>query len=84
MELGLMQFNRAQDGTMTPLPKPSIDTGMGLERITAVCQGKRSNFDTDLFQGLIQAMAQKAGVSYGDNYDTDTALRVIEIGRAHV
>ncbi|MDY0275033.1 MAG: alanine--tRNA ligase [Desulfomicrobium sp.] len=75
--LVFMQFNRAQDGTMTPLPKPSIDTGMGLERITAVCQGKRSNFDTDLFQGLIQAMAQKAGVSYGDNYDTDTALRVI-------
>lgn len=75
--LVFMQFNRFEDGRMDPLPKPSIDTGMGLERITAVCQGKRSNFDTDLFQGLIQAMAEKAGVSYRQNNDTDTALRVI-------
>lgn len=75
--LVFMQFNRSADGAMTPLPKPSIDTGMGLERITAICQGKRSNFDTDLFQGLIQAMAKKAKVNYRDNDDTDTALRVI-------
>jgi alanyl-tRNA synthetase len=75
--LVFMQFNRSEDGTMTPLPKPSIDTGMGLERITAICQGKRSNFDTDLFQGLIQTMAQKAGVAYRQGEDTDTALRVI-------
>lgn len=75
--LVFMQFNRAEDGTMTPLPKPSIDTGMGLERITAICQGKRSNFDTDLFQGLIQTMAKKAGVAYHDGEDSDTALRVI-------
>lgn len=75
--LVFMQFNRSEDGTMTPLPKPSIDTGMGLERITAICQGKRSNFDTDLFQGLIQTMAQKAGVAYGQADDSDTALRVI-------
>ncbi len=75
--LVFMQFNRAEDGTMTPLPKPSIDTGMGLERVTAICQGKRSNFDTDLFQGLIQAMAKKAGVAYHDGEDSDTALRVI-------
>ncbi|GAB1408947.1 alanine--tRNA ligase [Desulfovibrionales bacterium] len=75
--LVFMQYNRSEDGTMTPLPKPSIDTGMGLERITAICQGKRSNFDTDLFQGLIQAMAAKAGVRYHEHEDTDTALRVI-------
>ncbi len=75
--LVFMQFNRSEDGTMTPLPKPSIDTGMGLERVTAICQGKRSNFDTDLFQGLIQAMAKKAGVAYHDGEDSDTALRVI-------
>ena len=75
--LVFMQFNRFEDGRMEPLPKPSIDTGMGLERITAICQGKRSNFDTDLFQGLIQAMARKAGVAYGRDADTDTALRVI-------
>ncbi len=75
--LVFMQFNRSADGTMTPLPKPSIDTGMGLERITAICQGKRSNFDTDLFQGLIQAMARKAGVAYRQHDDSDTALRVI-------
>lgn len=75
--LVFMQFNRFEDGHMEPLPKPSIDTGMGLERITAICQDKRSNFDTDLFQGLIQAMAKKAGVSYRQNDDTDTALRVI-------
>ncbi len=75
--LVFMQFNRSADGTLTPLPKPSIDTGMGLERVTAICQGKRSNFDTDLFQGLIQAMAKKAGVAYRQGEDSDTALRVI-------
>lgn len=75
--LVFMQFNRSADRTLTPLPKPSIDTGMGLERVTAICQGKRSNFDTDLFQGLIQAMAKKAGVAYHQGEDSDTALRVI-------
>lgn len=93
--LVFMQYERSADGTLTPLPRPSIDTGMGLERIAAVCQGKRSNFDSDLFQGLIGAMAAKAHVAYGAAEDTDTALRVIadhsraiafllEIGRAHV
>ncbi len=75
--LVFMQYERAADGTLTPLPRPSIDTGMGLERIAAVCQGKRSNFDTDLFQGLIGTMAARAGVAYGAAEDTDTALRVI-------
>ncbi|WP_462324408.1 alanine--tRNA ligase [Desulfoplanes sp.] len=75
--LVFMQFNRDETGTMTPLPKPSIDTGMGLERITAVCQGVYTNFDTDLFIPLITSMAERAGVTYGDADDTDTALRVI-------
>jgi alanyl-tRNA synthetase len=75
--LVFMQYERSADGTLTPLPRPSIDTGMGLERIAAVCQGKRSNFDSDLFQGLIGAMAAKAHVAYGAAEDTDTALRVI-------
>ena len=75
--LVFMQFNRDETGKMTPLPKPSIDTGMGLERITAVCQGVYSNFDTDLFVPLIASMAARAGVTYGPDDDTNTALRVI-------
>ncbi len=75
--LVFMQFNRDESGQMNPLPKPSIDTGMGLERIAAVCQGVYSNFDTDLFSGLIQSMAYKAGVEYKTDPDADTALRVI-------
>jgi len=56
--LVFMQFNRDADGTMTPLPAPSVDTGMGLERIAAVLQGVHSNYETDLFQALINAAAQ--------------------------
>ncbi|MCX7035819.1 MAG: alanine--tRNA ligase [Proteobacteria bacterium] len=55
--LVFMQYDRSADGTMTPLPKPSVDTGMGLERISAVMQGVHTNYDIDLFQGLIAAAA---------------------------
>ena len=75
--LVFMQFEQLPDGSRIPLPRPSIDTGMGLERIAGVCQGVRSNYDTDLFQTFIQYMAELAGVRYHDNDDTDTALRVI-------
>ncbi len=61
--LVFMQYNRDAQGKLAPLPKPSIDTGMGLERITAVCQGVLSNYDTDLFQPIFKAIAEKAGRS---------------------
>ncbi|MCP5150491.1 MAG: alanine--tRNA ligase [Ectothiorhodospiraceae bacterium] len=71
--LVFMQFNRAADGTMTPLPKPSVDTGMGLERIAAVLQGVHSNYETDLFRALIEAAASVTGATdLGDK-----SLRVI-------
>jgi alanyl-tRNA synthetase len=59
--LVFMQFDRAPDGTMTPLPKPSVDTGAGLERMAAVMQGVHSNYDIDLFRGLIDAAARATG-----------------------
>ena len=79
--LVFMQFNQIAPGNREKLPKPSIDTGMGLERTAAICQGKRSNFDTDLFQELIGYAASLAKVTYSfsapNTNDTDTALRVI-------
>ncbi len=75
--LVFMQFNRVSDGTMTPLEKPSIDTGMGLERLTAVMQGVRSNWETDLFVPLIAAIAEKTGQTPGSSDEVDVALRVI-------
>ncbi|MBQ7617899.1 MAG: alanine--tRNA ligase [Desulfovibrio sp.] len=75
------QFDQAADGTRSLLAAPNIDTGMGLERIAAVCQGKRSNFDCDLFQELIGYAAELAKVKYAESLpntnDVDTALRVI-------
>jgi len=71
--LVFMQFDRATDGTLTPLPKPSVDTGMGLERITAVMQGVHSNYDIDLFRNLIRAAGKLAGTSVL----TSSSLRVI-------
>ncbi|MEG6551280.1 alanine--tRNA ligase, partial [Desulfocurvibacter africanus] len=75
--LVFMQYDQTENGTRVPLPRPSIDTGMGLERISAVVQGVFSNFDTDLFQQLIGHTANMAGVTYKANDETDTALRVI-------
>lgn len=75
------QFDQSADGTRVALANPNIDTGMGLERMAAVAQGKRSNFDCDLFQEIIQYAASLANVSYSfsapDTNDVDTALRVI-------
>ncbi|HET9766962.1 MAG TPA: alanine--tRNA ligase, partial [Thermoanaerobaculia bacterium] len=76
--LVFMQFDRSADGTMTPLPNPSIDTGAGLERVTAVLQGVGSNYDTDLFAPVITATAELShrGYAGGDGAD-DVAMRVI-------
>src|SRR3954469_5116278 len=72
-----MEFERSADGTLTPLPAPSIDTGMGLERIAAVLQNKTSNYDTDLFQPLLHAVGSLAGVKYGAAESSDISLRVV-------
>jgi len=74
-----MEFDRQPDGALQPLPAPSIDTGMGLERITAVIQGKLSNYDTDLFTPILEAIGQRAGRRYGSSIDepADVSMRVI-------
>ena len=71
--LVFMQFERASDGTLTPLPKPSVDTGMGLERTAAVMQGVHSNYEIDLFKNIIHAAAALAGTQD----ETSSSLRVI-------
>ncbi len=76
--LVFMQFERkTPGGELFPLPAPSIDTGAGLERVTSVLQGVRSNYDTDLFTGILAKAAALAGTTYGKNPDADTSLRVI-------
>ncbi len=75
--LVFMQYERDASGTLTPLPKPSIDTGMGLERITAVVQGVKSNYDTDLMRAIIARIEQLAGKTYGHNAENDVSMRVI-------
>jgi alanyl-tRNA synthetase len=75
--LVFMQFYRDETGKMSPLPRPSIDTGMGLERVAAVMQGKHNNYDSDLFSGLISKIAGLSGKNYGLDAHVDTALRVI-------
>jgi alanyl-tRNA synthetase len=74
-----MEFDREADGTLHPLPAPSIDTGMGLERITAVIQDKLSNYDTDLFTPILAAIGERAGRAYGATMADpfDVSMRVI-------
>jgi alanyl-tRNA synthetase len=71
------QYDRDETGKLTPLAKPSIDTGMGLERLTAVIQGVKSNYDTDLFAPLIRFVEKASGKIYGKNTDHDISVRVI-------
>ncbi len=72
-----MEFNRLADGSLVKLPAQHVDTGMGFERLCMAIQGKRSNYDTDVFQPLIQYIAKEAGVTYGENEKTDIAIRVM-------
>ncbi len=73
-----MEFDRQADGSLVPLPAPSIDTGMGLERIAAIMQGTLSNYDTDLFRPLLDAIGRMAGHRYGGTMDpADVSARVI-------
>ena len=74
--LVFMQFDRDSTGKMTPLPKPSIDTGMGLERIAAIMQGVISNYDTDLIHPIIHRAAELFGKTVGEDARTDTVLRI--------
>lgn len=75
--LVFMQYNRKADQSLEPLPAKVIDTGMGFERLCAVMQGKRSNYDTDVFQPLINVIATLSGCVYGENREKDVAMRVV-------
>lgn len=75
--LVFMQYDRDKSGNLNPLPNPSIDTGMGLERITAVLQGVKSNYETDLLRGLISNVEEISGKFYGDDPSSDVSMRVI-------
>lgn len=75
--LVFIQFNRVSDGSLKSLPAKHVDTGMGFERLVMAMQGKKSNYDTDVFQPLISFLADKSGVAYGDDEKTDIAMRVI-------
>lgn len=75
--LVFIQFNRKQDGSLVTLPAQHVDTGMGFERVCAVLQNKRSNYDTDLFQSTLDEISKLSGKKYGDNESADIAMRVI-------
>ena len=75
--LVFMQYDRDAVGTLTPLPKPSVDTGMGLERIAAVMQGVHNNYDIDLFKNLISQACKVTGVRFGEDTAKDVSLRVL-------
>ncbi|MCQ2331354.1 MAG: alanine--tRNA ligase, partial [Paludibacteraceae bacterium] len=72
-----MQFNRKADGSLEPLAKKVIDTGMGFERLVRTIQGKQSNYDTDVFQPMLKRIGELTGCSYGKDENTDIAMRVI-------
>jgi alanyl-tRNA synthetase len=75
--LVFMQFDRDENGTLTPLPKPSIDTGLGLERLASILQNKETNFETDLILPIINRAEELAEVRYGSGRDSDVAMKVI-------
>jgi len=75
--LVFMQYNRDEDGVLTPLPKQNIDTGMGLERIAAILQGVESNFETDVLRTLMGKAEELTGVSYGSGEKSDISLRIV-------
>lgn len=75
--LVFMQYNRGEDGVLAPLPKPSIDTGMGLERIAAILQRVDSNFETDILRTLMSQAEELTGVAYGGGEKPDTSLRIV-------
>ena len=75
--LVFMQFNRLKSGELTSLPAQHVDTGMGFERLVRAIQGKTSNYDTDIFQPMIQFIAERAGTAYGAAEKTDIAMRVL-------
>ena len=75
--LVFMQYNRIASGELKPLANKHVDTGMGFERLCMAVQNKKSNYDTDVFQPIIQKIAQRAHVRYGEKNDTDIALRVV-------
>ena len=75
--LVFMQYNRKADGSLEPLPHKVIDTGMGFERLCMVMQGKRSNYDTDVFQPIIRKIAELSGFAYGEDEKKDVAMRVV-------
>ncbi|MEO6167271.1 MAG: alanine--tRNA ligase [Chitinophagales bacterium] len=75
--LVFIQFNRLSNGSLQPLPARHVDTGMGFERLTRVIQRKKSNYDSDIFQPLIQLIEKKSGIRYGADEKTDIAMRVM-------
>lgn len=75
--LVFIQFNRLANGSLVNLPAKHVDTGMGFERLVRVMQNKKSNYDTDIFQPVIQTIAEMAGVRYGDDEQKDIAMRVV-------
>ena len=75
--LVFMEYNRIANGSLVPLPSKHVDTGMGFERLCMILQGKQSNYDTDVFQPIIQEIASMCGIAYGKNEKSDVAMRVV-------